>query len=103
MPLIFRVDNEIQDIHKKDLEKSKDDSKFKMCVTKPPSYQTQSAPAPNTTDIPTDMPLPITTYVLPEFVPQGTSVGLGSTQFIGGVGFAEYRFTQKNFAKSIKT
>lgn len=102
VPLIRGIDNEVRATHRQDIEKSKDDSKFEMWVNKPPAYQTQSAPAPDTSEIPKGMPLPIATYVLPDYVPPSTSAGSGSMPPTGGADYAEYRLTQENFAKSVK-
>lgn len=82
MPLISGVDNEVQATHKQDIEKSKDESKFKICATKPPAYQSQSVPVPKATEMHEGMPLPITIYVPPNYVPQGTSVGSDSTSLL---------------------
>lgn len=52
--------------------------------------------------MPEGMPLPITTYIPPDYVPQGMSAGSESTQFAGGPEFTEYRFNQHNFVKVVK-
>ena len=69
MPLISEVDNEVQATYKQDIEKLKDKLKFEIHVTKPSAYQPQSAPVPETTKMPEGMPLPITTYVPPDYMP----------------------------------
>lgn len=102
MPLIHRVDNAVQATHRQDIKKLKDDSKLEICVGKPPTYQTQSARTPDATETPAGMPLPIITYMPPEYVPPSTSTRSGSAPSMGGIDFAEYKLTQENFYKLVK-
>lgn len=91
-----------QATHRKDIEKSKDDSKFEMRVNKPPIYQTQFALTSNTSEIPLGMPFPITAYMPPDYVPPSIFVGSISTPLMGGENYVEFRLTPKNFAISVR-
>lgn len=73
-----------------------------MRVNKPPIYQTQFALTPNTSEIPLGMPLPITAYMPPDYVPPSISVGSISAPLMGGENYVEFRLTPKNFAISVR-
>lgn len=110
VPFIRGIDNEVQATHRQDIEKMKDDIKYEIQVNKPLAYQMQSAPAPVTSKIPTGILLPITMYVLPDYMPPSTSIGSASMPLIGGPSntvstpsqYFEYRLTQENFSKSVR-
>lgn len=103
MNLLRRVDNEVQESHQQDTEQIKYDSKFKFRVHKSPAYQLQSSLSSKTSEVPTGMPLPITSYM-----PLDTSAGLISIPLVGKnldtisdpPQYSEYWVTQENFAKS---
>lgn len=79
---------------------------YEMRVHKPSAYESQSAPA----RVPPGMPLPLTTYVPPDYVPPGTFIGfrlmppMGETSDTASVPprYSEYRMTQENFSKIVK-
>lgn len=104
------VDDKVQAFRILDIEWIKDNSKFKMRVHKPSTYETLSAPIPKTSEMPPGMPLPLTTYAPPRYMPPGTSVGLESMPPVGKTSdttsiplrYFEYRLTQENFAKTVK-
>lgn len=88
----------------------KDDSKYEPRVKKLPPYQAQSSTTLGTSEIPTGILFPIITYVLPHYMPPSTSKGSASIPPMGGTSktkfvppqYSEYRFTQENYAKTIK-
>lgn len=63
VPIIKRMDNEIQTFRRQDIKRSKDDSKFEMRVHKLPVYETHNTPTPEASDVPSCILLPIVTYV----------------------------------------
>lgn len=110
MPLNSGVDNKVCTSHIQDIDKTKYDSKYEIRVNKTPTYQTQSAPALRTLNIPSGMPLPIATYVLLDFMPSTTSICSASMPLMGRTvdsasippQYSEYRMTQENSAMSGK-
>ncbi|KAM3324881.1 hypothetical protein P3S67_000005 [Capsicum chacoense] len=63
---------------------------------------TRHSAIPGTSEYPTGIPLPITTYVPSDYVLSSTSAGSECMPPMGGTDYLEYRLMQENFAKLVK-